>query len=167
MECVPVEVFARELGNDISRSAISSAAPKVEPERDVGNELEQPSTLEESAPTEDATTCERTSINGTHSILASSAEFDEQNSSDSFSLLANTPIPVHLSCEETPDLINTPNIFASAASDSDMQRLSAVTALPSPDLQLPKSDTSKFEPNEVVHVDTITYNPLFIFWQVI
>lgn len=38
----------------------------------------------------------------------------------------------------------------------------------SPNLSEIKRENSGdyFDPNEVVHIDTVTYNPLFLFWQV-
>ena len=183
VECNPVKVFARELGNNIPRSSIISSTV---PEREIiripcpvqPSERKQMSPIQESNydtsfTNGDQTQCHplvhpslNSPVNGLSSLPSTG------NCCDSIETL--TP-EVNLDLNISTDSA-TPDVFGDSRNNAlHLNRLSTSsleTVVDEVKLEHKASvwkdgsHSEIFEPNEVVHVDTFTYNSRFMLWQV-
>lgn len=201
VDCVPVKVYARELGNNISRAAIlSTAVPQISRQEYPEGSYSVASGITSHVDPLHINIASKPHrrIDDNNRILTDMSPIDTRSGSDlindafGFSLIDNlrsevSSEAVNINEGSFADVAGScstastsyvdamisaeteggdPSLYLDCKTDTE-ERLSTYTAVISPEVKVPspKHPDQYFEPNEVVHIDTFTYHPMYMLWQ--
>ncbi len=157
MESAPIKLYARELGNHVSRDAVARASKQSHDKKLNGRRPDRSASAEvsdaSSAPTGEAT------VEGSSSSASAPATTAADDSVPSL-VIECPPVACKSELEVciADNQVEPLSTGRSSNASTDNESRASSTA--------PHSYPSEvFEPNDVVHEDTVTHGPMFMFWQ--